>query len=82
MNMDFAGRTALVTGGNSGIGRVVAQQLAARGAHVVISGRDGRRGQDAVAMIRAAGGRAPSTASPPPKRSPAPSCSSPPTRPA
>jgi short-subunit dehydrogenase len=36
----FAGQTALVTGTTTGIGRVVAGQLAAGGAHVVISGRD------------------------------------------
>ncbi|MFG1909545.1 SDR family NAD(P)-dependent oxidoreductase [Kribbella sp. NPDC048928] len=58
MTQDFAGRTALVTGGNSGIGRSVATQLAARGAHVVISGRDVARGQDVVAQLRAAGGTA------------------------
>lgn len=58
MSTDFAGKTALVTGGNSGIGRVVAQKLAARGAHVIISGRDGGRGQEAVAAIRAIGGKA------------------------
>ncbi|HET6742929.1 MAG TPA: SDR family NAD(P)-dependent oxidoreductase [Kribbella sp.] len=58
MTQDFAGRTALVTGGNSGIGRSVATQLAARGAHVVISGRDVARGQEVVAQLRAAGGTA------------------------
>ena len=58
MSTDFAGKTALVTGGNSGIGRAVALKLAARGAHVIISGRDGGRGQEAVAAIRAAGGKA------------------------
>ncbi|HEY3557208.1 MAG TPA: SDR family oxidoreductase [Kribbella sp.] len=58
MTQDFAGRTALVTGGNSGIGRSVAGQLAARGAHVVISGRDVTRGQAAVDEIRADGGTA------------------------
>src|SRR5882757_2923505 len=58
MSTDFAGKTALVTGGNSGIGRVVAQKLAARGAHVIISGRDAARGQEAVDAIRAAGGKA------------------------
>jgi NAD(P)-dependent dehydrogenase (short-subunit alcohol dehydrogenase family) len=36
---DFAGKTALVTGGNSGTGKVAAQQLAERGAHVILSGR-------------------------------------------
>ncbi|MFI5709319.1 SDR family NAD(P)-dependent oxidoreductase [Kribbella sp. NPDC051620] len=58
MTQDFAGRTALVTGGTSGIGREVARQLAARGAHVVISGRDAVRGAAAVEEIRAAGGTA------------------------
>ncbi|GAA1598274.1 MULTISPECIES: SDR family NAD(P)-dependent oxidoreductase [Kribbella] len=58
MTQDFAGRTALVTGGNSGIGRSVAGQLAARGAHVVISGRDAARGAAVVDAIRAAGGTA------------------------
>jgi NAD(P)-dependent dehydrogenase (short-subunit alcohol dehydrogenase family) len=58
MTNDFSGRTALVTGGNSGIGRVVATQLAERGAHVIITGRDQARGEQAVATIRAAGGKA------------------------
>jgi NAD(P)-dependent dehydrogenase (short-subunit alcohol dehydrogenase family) len=52
---DLKGQTALVTGGNSGIGRAVAKTLAGRGAHVVLSGRDADRGEQAVAAIRAAG---------------------------
>lgn len=55
---DFRGRTALVTGGNSGIGRAVAKELASRGAHVVLTGRDAGRGEQAVTAIREAGGTA------------------------
>jgi NAD(P)-dependent dehydrogenase (short-subunit alcohol dehydrogenase family) len=55
---DLKGKTALVTGGNSGIGRAVAKELAGRGAHVVLTGRDADRGEQAVAAIRAAGGTA------------------------
>lgn len=38
--MRFENKVALVTGGNSGIGLVVAKQLAAEGARVAITGRD------------------------------------------
>ncbi|HWD82349.1 MAG TPA: SDR family oxidoreductase [Kribbella sp.] len=58
MTQDFAGRTALVTGGNSGIGKAVAEQLAARGAHVVIGGRDADRGKQVIDAIRSGGGTA------------------------
>lgn len=37
---NLAGRTAFVTGGYSGLGRETARALAARGAHVILSGRD------------------------------------------
>ncbi len=51
----MAGRTALVTGGTSGIGRATAVGLAALGAHVAITGRDRGRAEDAGREIRAAG---------------------------
>ena len=55
---DLHDSTVLITGGTSGIGRAAATALAARGAHVIVTGRDASRGDDAVAGIRAAGGRA------------------------
>ena len=55
---DLMGNTALVTGGNSGIGRATALAMAGRGAHVVLSGRDTGRGEQVVAAIRAQGGTA------------------------
>jgi NAD(P)-dependent dehydrogenase (short-subunit alcohol dehydrogenase family) len=58
MTNDLTGSTALVTGGTSGIGRAAALALARLGAHVVLSGRDATRGEQAVAAIRAEGGRA------------------------
>jgi NAD(P)-dependent dehydrogenase (short-subunit alcohol dehydrogenase family) len=58
MTNDLTGSTALVTGGNSGIGRAASLALARLGAHVVLSGRDAGRGEQAAAAIRAEGGRA------------------------
>jgi len=53
--MDLEGRTILVTGSTDGVGRLVAQRLAASGAHVLVHGRDCERGEQLVDGIRSAG---------------------------
>lgn len=58
MAMASNSSTALVTGGTSGIGRAVAQQLAALGIHVIVGGRNIDRGEKTVAEIRATGATA------------------------
>jgi NAD(P)-dependent dehydrogenase (short-subunit alcohol dehydrogenase family) len=52
------GKTSLITGATSNIGRAIALAFAAEGAHVVVSGRSAQRGADVVDRIRAAGGAA------------------------
>jgi 3-hydroxybutyrate dehydrogenase len=54
MGIDLAGRTAVVTGGASGIGRACAVRLAAAGAAVVVVDRDEAGAKDLAAEI---GGR-------------------------
>ncbi|MFG2497115.1 SDR family NAD(P)-dependent oxidoreductase [Streptomyces sp. NPDC048441] len=46
--MELQGKTALVTGGTSGIGLAAARLLARAGAEVVITGRDAQRGKNAA----------------------------------
>ncbi|NPD04856.1 SDR family oxidoreductase [Nocardioides sp. zg-1308] len=54
----LSGRTAVVTGSTSGIGAAIAHQLAARGARVVVTGRDARRGAEVVTGIEGSGASA------------------------
>jgi len=50
---ELSGRTALVTGGASGIGAACSRELAARGAHVTVADRDG---EGAAALADEIGG--------------------------
>ena len=49
---DLHGKVALVTGGNGGIGLAMAQGLASCGASLMISGRDVRKAEAAVASLQ------------------------------
>ena len=53
---DLAGRTFLVTGGNTGIGRATVTALAQRGGRVFLTARSAAKGEAAVAAIKAATG--------------------------
>ncbi|WP_050486702.1 SDR family NAD(P)-dependent oxidoreductase [Streptomyces sp. CNS654] len=50
--------TAIITGGASGIGRALAEELAARGCEVVLADLQLEQAEEVAAAIRSAGGRA------------------------
>jgi len=54
----FTGKTALVTGGGTGIGRAIALRLAAEGANVAVASRNIEHLEPTVAQLREAGARA------------------------
>jgi 3-oxoacyl-[acyl-carrier protein] reductase len=58
MDLQLAGKRALVTGSSSGIGSEIARKLAAEGIGVVVHGRNAERTQAVVRQIEDAGGRA------------------------
>jgi NAD(P)-dependent dehydrogenase (short-subunit alcohol dehydrogenase family) len=56
--MRLDGKSALVTGATSNIGRAIALAFGAEGAHVIVSGRDAGRGAAVIDEIGTGGGRA------------------------
>ena len=56
--MTTNGKTALVTGSTDGVGRHVAERLAAQGWRVIVHGRDRTRGEAVVERITQQGGEA------------------------
>ncbi|GAA4613239.1 SDR family NAD(P)-dependent oxidoreductase [Actinoallomurus liliacearum] len=58
MNLELSGKRALVTGSSAGLGAAIAKLLAAKGAEIVIHGRNEGRVDEIAEAIRAAGGAA------------------------
>ena len=57
-NLEFAGKVALITDGNSGIGAAAARRIAELGAQVVLTGRRQSEGRLIINDIKRNGGSA------------------------
>ena len=57
-NQSLTGRTAIVTGASSGIGRAIAIRLGEAGAHVFLAGRSESALNEGCKAVEKAGGRA------------------------
>lgn len=55
---DLSGKTAVVTGGNGGIGLAMAKGMAEAGANIVVAGRNVAKNAEAVSTLRRLGGSA------------------------
>lgn len=55
LDLDLSGKTAVVTGASSGIGRAMSEAMAEAGANLVLVGRDAARLQETVAAVAARG---------------------------
>ena len=58
MDLELAGRTAIVTGSGGGIGAAIAKRFAQEGANVVVADIDGARAEAVARAITDGGGRA------------------------
>ncbi|MDO8211657.1 SDR family NAD(P)-dependent oxidoreductase [Conexibacter sp. CPCC 206217] len=58
MSRQLEGKSAVITGSGSGIGRATALLMAARGARVTVSDVDDANGEETVRQVREAGGEA------------------------
>ena len=56
--MKLADKVAIITGGNSGIGKATAELFASEGARLCIAGRDEKRCREVVEEIKKSGGQA------------------------